>query len=618
MQPIDPALLPFTADDAIFDPDVDAHLVAYLDRGGDGKLASDHLSNSYSGYEDTITEIYNWGQLVGIGDIAINNALKEVITQHQSALIPQIDKALSNNPESASLITTLAASPIWSAFMVDLAARHKQTSFYDVITREAKLSDIGLSSDILSTPEAFLDAMTAQFEKLFSLDDPVSKHHVTDFLRKMAIMCTYDELTTVVSLRLLAELAHDTEDSHELVLYRRLSQEIQAEAVNVMTKSSVVPKTIARQYIMRLVINIHCAMSSVDIKKPVIDALVTIADSGHRRRFDREVSVLLKEYGSLLGTIDIGDSDASALRENSSDPTPVEKRVLLQTLCHFEIVADLTKALYSHSCRTYVEGRPYQRKRRCLSMLLAYVSVFLKLNDRQLEEGLNSETTKQMLLTTVKQTYDALNSTAAICEDLLPGSSRSKIKGKPIETLLNGITDPIIARGIVLWAKECLHGGTDLRALLKTAPKHLGFLEAVVKLHDNLCEDVLLVIHTAFTRNYPGLNSSQVNQLRELFVKTIIGMVNFTVGPQVVLVFKRLWVDSGVAKKPDLRNFVTALFRTISPPYSEPVAVAVNEFLRHDKVLSAIEGDVTLSGRVFNFQDETAEALNKQNGITVS
>lgn len=598
---------PFDAVDEILSDDIEKKVASFLETHDSAKGATNALMEGYEGVPDMIRALVDWSSLYTEGTANLEQAVENVLLEHEQTIIPRLDEALATTEKSLPVVTAITAAKRWNPVVSKMAARNKESTLHNLLTRETRLSQAGINQDVLSTPSAFVEAITAQFTKLFSDEKPLSDDDLLGLYNRVSALCTYDECSTIVSLRIFNTLAKDAETPLMRGLYRRVGQEVRKEAVKVMTAASIMNEHMARQYVTRLAILTDCVVANVSMRKPVVDALLNLFgnDRSIRRRYETETKILRGVYGSLIGDIGIKDGDGEVVEAVEEFNCSIdEKVVLIRMLCHVEIFEDILKSLFSHEQRTYLEGKPDVAKRTCLCLLLAYAGVFICKDERDLPEMLEDDVTKEKLRSEIKKSFEQIEQVAEVCEDLKPGCPRFKIRGPPIEILLEGVKSPLIARGVLMWAQEGLQGGSDLRSLVVTAPTHLAFLEAIAQKHPVLQGEVLDVIREAFMRDYPDLDIVQAEELRDKFTKTITGLVRIQMAPQIVHMFQTSWADNERVDLAHLRHFIDGLLQIISPPYSRPFAKSVMALLGNSRVASAIERDPRIISKVLKFRDE--------------
>lgn len=597
----------FNEPDSILAEDVRDPLGKFIEKNGSLEVATEALMESYEGVPDMICSLVDWSNLYGDGTANLHAAMEAVLVENEPTVVSRLDEALASSEHSLPIITAITSSSRWNPVVSAMASRNRESTLHNLLTRETRLSQAGISQDVLQSPQSFLNAIIKQFNNLLSDGKAVTEEDLEALYKRVSAMCTYDECGTVVALRLFNTLSKEAEDPYMRGLYRRVAQEVRMEAANVMQASSIASESVAHQYVTRLAIITEAVSSDVVMRKPIVDALLSLlaSDRASRRRFEPEIKVLLDCYGRLIGDIGIMDGDGEVVEsviELNYDI--LEKIVLIRILCHVEIFEDILKALFSHEHRTYLDGKPDHSKRRCLCLLLSYAGVFICVDERELREKLSNEESKEELRQAMKVMYQKLERTAFICEDLKPGCPRFKIRGKAVEDLLRAVEDPLIARGILMWAREGLHGGSDLRALMMTAPKHLAFLEAIAQNHQILRGHVLDIIRGAFIRDYPGLEITQIEDLRDKYMKTITGLVRIQMAPQIVQDFRTSWASDERVDLAHLRRFICGLLQRISPPYSHPFASSLLELLGNKRVAAAVDKDVKTGALVLNFRQQ--------------
>lgn len=605
---------PFDAFDAILSDDVDHQLSSYLASNKDLRDATERLTESYEGVPDMICALVEWSNLYGNGNANLEQAVETVLLEHEQTIIPRLDEALASTENSLPVVTSVTESERWSPVVSSMAARNKESTLHNLLTRESRLAKAGINQDVLQSPASFIDAITEQFTKLLSPEKQVSDDELLALYNRVSALCTYDECSTIVSLRMFNKLAHDAESPFMRGLYRRVGQEVRQEAVRVMTAANIMSEHMARQYVIRLAFITDCVEANVPMRKPIVDALLNLfggTDQSIRRRFETETKILRSVYGCLIGDIEVKEGDGEVVEAVQEFNGSVEdKVVLVRMLCHVEVFEDILKALFSHKHRTYLDGEPDISKRTCLCMLLAYSGVFICKDDNALPTMLDDEVTKEKLCEEIKHLFMEIRKVAEVCESLKPGSPRFQIRGAPVQVLLEGTKSPLIARGVLMWACEGLEGGSNLRELLVTAPRHLAFLEAIAEKHPVLQGEVLNVLRDAFMRDYPELDAIEVEKLRDLFTKTITGLVRIQMAPQIVRMFQESWADNKRVDLAHLRHFINGLLQIISPPYSQHFAASVMDLLNNERVASAIQRDPDIVRKALMFRKE-AEKLQR-------
>lgn len=602
------SLQPFHGADSILTDTVEKDVEKYMNKNDNAKPALDLLADNYEGFPDMIRALVSWSDIFDDGLKNLEQAVENVLLNHEQSIMPRLDEALTTAETSLPIISAVTSSERWHPVVSQMASRNKDSTLHNLLTRETRLKQAGITKDVLQTPEEFSMSICKLISDTLDGETEVSEDDMKLLYRRVATMATFDECTTVTALRLFNVLETSAIDPETAHLYRRISQEVKKEAIKVMSSTSIVPEHVARQYIVRYTVLIECVANDVNIRPHVLDALLNLlaGDRGVRKRYESEILTLRTVYGALIGDLGIGHAEDVIEAVEEVNCTIEEKKVLIRTLCHQEIFQDTLKSIFSHSHRTYImDNKVDERRRKCLAMILAYAGTFIALDDQQLAEMLANEAEKELLRQRLTSLYHEIDSVAIVCEDLKPGCPRFKIKGKPVEILLQAIDNPLIARGIFIWAREGLQGGNDIRSLKVTAPRHLAFLEAIAVKHEVLRQDVLKVIQKAFMRDYVGLDVNQQEELRSTFIRSITGMTRIQMAPQIVDLFLNSWASNLKVDKSHLRHFASGLLDTISPPFSPEFAGNVLKLLSNNRVHSAIENDSTIMALVHGFKQET-------------
>lgn len=595
----------FTSQDAVLEETTEANVERYINAGGGLPDVCDALMDSYMGVPDMIRVLVDWGNVYGDGEATLQNAVETVVNEHEQKIIPRLDETFAITDDPQMLIASLVSSQRWSSVVKEIASRFKQSTLHNLVTREARLSEANISQRVLNSPEEFLESLTSQFEKQLQSNTSVDNESLEELYKRIVAVSTYDECSTVVALRFFSTLTQKAKDPKMRGTFRRIGQEIRKEAVHLMTSASMVSAPVAWQYIMKLTLITDSVAFKVDHPKEIADAMLIIAapDKTTKRRYDRETKILTQEYACLIGSLDIADEVEEVNSTSESKRSISEKAMLIRMPCHAEIIEDLIKSLFSYEYRSTVDGKPDESKRRCLCLLLAYVGIFLRINDRVLLEELKEEEKIEEWSKEVGRLFKILHSVVLVCEELKPGCLRSQMKGAPIQKLVDALKNPLLARGILIWAREGIQGGSDLRDLMVTATKHLAFLQVIAKEHPILRSQIIDIIHTAFKREYPSLDITEVEELRDKFMATILGMMRFDMGIQFIDTFIEKWVKDETVDNAHVRKFTIELLKTVAPPYTEGFAKAIARLLDNRRVASLMPKDPKVISLIREFRE---------------
>lgn len=601
-----PSLSLFEEEDAFISNNIEANVEQYVNDGGDIAKACEALEQSYEGNPEILRILIDWIDLYGNGMEDFERALERVMYEHEPTFVSRLDEGLSSS-DSQPVLASLVSDNRWSTVVTKLAESHRGSVLHSMLMREKRLLDAGVNLDVISSPTEFMKAVESQFKTVFTVSGQSGKQLLALYQR-ISALSTYDEASTVLALRVFSVLADAADDTLMKAVYQRMSEEIRKEAVKVIQAASSVAETEARQYVIRLAVFAEFATAGADVPRDVLDSLLRIVMGIEKHAFDKEIDVLNSTYGTLLGNITDGDDETDVIMSVAdSSFNSSEKALLIRMLCFTEVFDGIMKTLFSHRHRSYMVGRQTDaRKRKCLSTLLAYIDTFSRMGSKEIHANLQNEDSVEILRRRVVGKSNEIDIFVSIIEELKPGSPRYLMK-QHFDTLLKAAKDPLQARGVLVWACEGLKGGEDARALAKTAPTHLAFLQSLAEYHEVLRPQILDAIHASFMMDYPGLDITQIEDMRDMFVRHLLSLLKVQMAPLVVQMFLENWADEERVDRSHLRRFVQGLLESIAPPYSKRLISLVLRLLRHKRVASAIVSVSTISKYVVDFRKEALE-----------
>ncbi|PXF42637.1 hypothetical protein BWQ96_07641 [Gracilariopsis chorda] len=595
-------LAAFQREDAILQNDVIEKLETYAASGGNVKAACDALSESYIGRPDALRAIVDWIVQSLDGEQNLIDSFQHQLLTNADAAIPRIDAALATQSEASALISKTLASPTWANVLFKNAEEHQQSLFADRVFQEARLQEVGFTADLIGSAQDLMEAVVQQERVIFGTENPMESE-VKRAIRKIAALTTSNESATFVVFQFISQLEHLSTDLFLKRGYQYVVQEIRKEVINCVTAIGGESERVAKQWIYRLLILADSSIYGQQIPEVFIDALMGILDVTPRIRLEKHIKIVTHLYGTLLGQPILTNIRGSLLelRADVRDD-PIVKSLLIHALCHEEITDALLALLFNSGSNKSNVVQANLKKRECLCLLVAYSKTFLPLQHDEIVRRLSNKETLAELNLRVRKAKRDLTHVVRVCEELKHGTVVSKFKRKAIEMFASAIEDFITAKGILIWAEKSLRGGKDVRSLLVSAEKYLGFLEAIAFYHSCLRKAVLNVILTAYMREYSGLESANVEQLRTILMNSITGMTKFMAGSDIVYSMAERWLMEEETEEEHFSRFVVSLLRAISPPYEPQFLSCLTEFLRHERVLRAVLADDTASSLVKEFE----------------
>eukprot|EP00178_Gracilaria_changii_P006385 TRINITY_DN20_c0_g1_i2.p1 TRINITY_DN20_c0_g1~~TRINITY_DN20_c0_g1_i2.p1 ORF type:complete len:607 (+),score=95.77 TRINITY_DN20_c0_g1_i2:232-2052(+) len=580
--------------DAILDEGIEERLKSFASAGGDLTEACEALSQSYDGYPDMLRLLVEWIDLYGNGTEVLEKAFQTVILSNEANIIPKLDDSLAK-PDAKEFLTTLVSSDRWGPVMSDMASRHKTSLLYDTLMREKRLKDADLSLDSAASEQVFLKAMKEQFSIFFGSSAGQSSVSLQNLFARIKALCSYDEHTLVVGTRFLCHMSRHAKQPLTRGVYKRVGEEVRKAVVENAISSTSVDEQEKKYEIFRLFAMIDAAVAGADINRSLVDSLANILASGSKTKsFQKEITTLTSVYGFLLGDIGMSEfsNDGDSVMDTTFQYSVTEKLFCIELLCHMEIVEGIMNAIFSHRHRSYtIDGAPNADKRKCLVLLLAYIEMFKTMPEKDIRGVLDRPSLRETIRNNIKSEAERINTVVAACEACPPGTPWFKMKRGIAKTLVDSVKNPLMAYGVYVWACEGLKGSSDARALIVTAPKHLAFLQAVAETHIQLRPKILDAVHEAFVRDYEGLDITEIEDMRDMYIKYIISLTRIQMAPDVVDAFFEKWAGDERVDMAHLRRFVSGLLDTISLPFSAALEEKFSRLVKHTRVNSALDNE---------------------------
>ncbi|CAN8064695.1 unnamed protein product [Agarophyton chilense] len=588
------ALNVFKQVDAILDENIEEKLRSFASAGGDLTEACEALSQSYEGLPDMLRLLLDWINSYGNGAQVLEKAFNTVITTNEANIIPKLDDALTES-DAKEFLTMVISSDKWSSVISDMASRHKKSLLYEMLMREKRLKDADLSLNTVKSSGEFVKALQEHFSIFFGSAAGQTCASVEALFTKVIALCSYDEHTLIVGTRFLCYMSRNAQKPLTRGVYKRVGEEVRKAVVGRAKKSTSISEQQKKYEVFRIFAMIDSAVAGAAINRSVVDALVMILEKGDtEQNFEKEIGTLGGVYGFLFGDVGVTDmeTDGQSIIDTTLDFSINSKAFCIELLCHTEIVEGLMNAIFSHHHRSYITDKiPNIRKRECLVLLLMYIEMFRTMPEQDIRALLCNSSLRESFRNSLKLGMERINTVVAACEACPPGTPWFKMKRGIASTLADAVSNSSMAYGVFIWACEGLKGSSDARALIKTAPKHLAFLQAVAENHIQLRPKILDAVHEAFVRNYEGLDITQIEDMRDMYVNYIISLARVQMAPEVVDAFFEKWAGDERVDKAHLRRFVAGLLDTISLPFSKDLEQKFARMVEHKRVNSALDDE---------------------------
>ena len=597
--PVDRTLKLLRQEDEIMTKDVVSLINEHVANGGTFDEACKALATHYEGHQIAINLVIQWvNDLSGNGMEFYENALEHVFKEKDQSLVDALDKNISKKDQVQDAIRAVVSDPKWGPTVKEFTDKFPTSVFSNTYHREIRLMEAGILHAHVRTPQQFLGYISDACMEIFKPNENASEADLEKFFKRVATMSTYDESTTAIALSLFQQLSRRSEDPLVSGVYKKAEQVVVDEAIKVIVASGNASEYKARETVVRLVLHIEFAALNMSVEKDILDALFKLlAPNRHHEKLEGEVKIIRGAYGSLLGTFSKQESSQTQ-EEEMLDRLAADvdqtwtNTVRIAILCQVWVMDDLIRALFTNAHRAAIENRVSNSlKRKCLSLLLAYATMFMDYEPEDIFAMLSSREEIIKLRAELRPQMQLIDGLASKCESLYPGCPLFMIREAPISALVNACEDKILARGVCIWATEQLSGDENQRSLLLLTKTHLGFLEKIVTHHRMLRPMVINAIWKAFIRDYDDLEITEIESLRDTYIKSLTSMVKIGMGCELSDAMRRLWAEDTRVDMSHLRRFVVGMLECIKPPYSKEFAETVTELLRHERVILAIEKD---------------------------
>lgn len=613
--------------DAILSDDIESRLSNYLSKPDSNmSLIGEILSQSYHGTPDVITTLLEWTSVFTDKPmLLLRQSTEMAVRDLEQSFIPQINDALHRSNFSLPEVSAMCASTKWKDFFSEMGERHPDSVLTNAMQRENLLATAAVSKSSLEGPISFCKAFSDLLES--SVGSKATVDHTAnsnDFFKRVSVLCAYDESATKTALYLLARLSREADTILLRHFYRRLAQHIRKEAVNAIidirrlsSKGLSHPiRRLTRQdatkHIAKLMLMAECTAIDVGIRQTLIDSILTVIlntkDVGDHRTaesMEDEVNMVTHIFALLIGPLQAGNIPIGNKEFVPQDIrlNPLifnEKAMLIRFLCHEEVLEGLFNAAFSTSRRPSPGENMNAAKKRCLCILLAFAGTFIEIEERVLGDKLRDPIECRKLVETTGMLFGKIEIVVSTCENLKPGSPRFLLN-EALEVIVTASRDLFVSRGVLIWAKECLHGGPNLRDLRVTAPAHLAILSMIADKHIALRTDVVSAIGEAMVRDYPGLVNTEVADLQSKYMTCLLGFIRFGMGHLIADAFVSYMADNTSVDLSHLRRFVFETLRSVKPPFSKSFAGCMQSLIAHPRLKSAVK-EANMAKAIANFR----------------
>lgn len=611
--------------DAILSEDAEVRLKRFIKNENQDLLnAGERFSESYRGIPDCIRTLLLWmSDLIDDDFSLLHQATEGALENLEARFVTLMNGKLSRSDSSLPEITTICTSTQWNAFFTGMTKRHPNSLLRNALKREKKLAEVAIHKASLADPNAFSDEFSKMLISVVGdhrLDEDVV-HEET--FKRLSALCVYDENVTQTALYLLAKLSRQAHNELSRLFYRRVSQHVRQEAVAVIvdvqrisSENSILRGTgrlsqrDATRHVCRLMMMADCSAVDVPFRFDLVDAVLIVCmstlDVGDFRTaepIDVQVNMVTIAYSVLIGFIafpGVMIDDKNVSPELDVDGVH-EKAVFIRMLCYNEVLDNLFNAAFNTERRPSPVDNLNASKKRCLCILLSFAMTFIEREEHEIVAQLESETECRKLRTLVSQLFQKIELVVTTCETLKPGTPKYCLKDEALNTLLSASRDRFIARGILIWATDCLKGRSGDRHLKVTATAHLAFLAMLAEKHLALRPAVVDAIGQAMVRKYPDLVYTEVAEMQSIFMTCLLSLIGYNMGDLIADAFVKYIADDTSVDLSHLRRFVFETLRCVRPPFSKPFVKCMEALIAHPRLESVVK-DAQMARMITNFR----------------
>lgn len=187
-----------------------------------------------------------------------------------------------------------------------------------------------------------------------------------------------------------------------------------------------------------------------------------------------------------------------------------------------------------------------------------------------------------------------------------------------IAVLRRGIEESlVVARGVVLWAREGLLSNPKPERLRTSAPWYIELLELVAERYVVLRHDVQEVFfdvyeHDLWNKTDAMRNSGMEEVIRRFYGKALVSLLRLQMGTDMINTYREKFASkNGVMEALYLREFVAEVVELISEPFSVPFAEALLGLLGEERVIGAFRALEKKGDPKLNVVKERVESFVK-------
>lgn len=652
----------FEETDFILEERAEQVVAEHVSRGETLEALGDSITNSYEGHPDMVRTLLKWCNAVSLDEkCLLREAAANTWRSSASDISEGLERVLLAKGRPHPLLWAIAKDSYWRSIVASIASHHPSSALAYQLGRERRLIDVNVLPEIFESPTSVARAIREMFTTTLSENTP-SNLSLQNMYDRIALIASYDECVAIIVLRFLGDVTRNALDPIVRSVARAAASHVRhvlavhvqhAASENASSSQGTIVQ--GRRYVVHLSLIVDSLIHRVSsFDRAILDALLSLLLSGDksssaRRRLDKQYSVLRSTYSTLIGKLvlvddeqqDMGkggattelldtigngdengdsdevlvvDEDSTLLIDNDVVETvsevkasPEMKFILMRALCYPEIRDDVIKALFTSEFPVGSDSAADERRKRCLSLMLAVSGVAASETDEALLQKVESEDGKKQLRNDIARLYRRIRVVCNGCSTMRPKPTILRLHKSTVELVTREVEHATIAHGVMAWALDGLQGND--RAIITNCSKHLAFLEVIITRHPLLLHNVLNVLRKVFVRDYKQLPVGSAHEIRDILMTWLSTLSKLRIGCLVLIMFHTEWAPDTRISDSYLRLFAEKLLRAIAPPFQPTFSDALMTVLQHPRVEQALNIDRKLVSMSLDVRKQVYESV---------
>lgn len=657
-----PPAAAFVDIDSVLDEGAETVVAEHVSRGETLEALGESITNSYEGHPDMVRTLLNWCKVVSLDEkVLLREAAANTWRSHASGMSEGLERLLLSKGRPHPLLWHIAKDSYWRTIAASIASNHPSSALAYQLDRERRLIDANISSKIFESPASVVRAIRDMFNTTLS-ENAVSNQSLQVMYDCIALIASYDECVAFIVLHFFGNVARHAVDPMVRSITRTASfhvrnsiAELSRQAVCENASSSQSAIAQGRRYAVHLNLVVDSIVYEIrSLDRVVLDAILSLLlspdkSSSARRRLDKQYSVLRSTYSTLIGNLVLVDGeqqdtegggmtmksldpagnggkiddndevmlvdDCSTIRLNNDvvetvsgvKASPEMKFILMRALCYPEIRDDVVKALFTSEFNVSTENAADERRKRCLSLMLAVSGVAASETNETLLQKVASEDGMVHLRNEIAWLYRRIRVVCNGCWTMRPKPNILRLHKSTIDMITREVKQAIVAHGVMAWAISGLQ--VNDRAMITNCTKHLAVLEVVITHHPLLVHPVMNALHDLFVRDFKQLPVGSAHEIRDMLMSCLSNWSKLRIGYFVLTIFHSEWAADTRISDNYLCIFVEKLLQSIAPPFLPAFSDILMSVLQHPRVEQALNIDQKLLSMALDIRKQVYESV---------